>query len=69
MSKIESNKPVVMRVLRKMVADCGNQRDAAKQLGVTVSLLNRTLTEADEPPPKILAALGYERITFYRKVK
>lgn len=67
MAKTETNKPVVLRALRRLVAECGSQRAAAQRLGVAVSLLNRTLTGADEPTPRLLAALGFQRITYYQR--
>lgn len=47
--------------LRKIVAHHGGYRDAARSLGVAFSCVNRVLNEVDDPPPKLLKALGLRR--------
>lgn len=51
--------------LRRAVAFHGSQMATAKALGVAVSLVNRVLTETDDPPPKLLKALGLRREVRY----
>lgn len=51
--------------LRRVVQAHGSQRAAARALGVALSLVNRTLSGEDDPPPKLLTALGLRRVVRY----
>lgn len=55
----------VIALLTARVATSGNQREAAKALGVSHALIGRVLRNEMAPPPKLLAALGLRREVRY----
>lgn len=62
--RLLTDEQVLVR-LRRVVAFHGSQMAAARSLGVALSLVNRTLTGTDDPPPKLLKALGLRREVRY----
>lgn len=60
---------VFLNKLRATVTNTGGQRQAAANLGVSAALVNSVLNGHLKPPLKLLAAMGYERVTVYRKAK
>lgn len=57
-------KPIT--ALKKLVKD-KSQRQVAKDLGLTEGHISHILTGKRQPGPKLLKALGIERITGYRR--
>ena len=51
------------------VLKSASQKAAAAALGISPQYLNDILRCRREPGKKVLAALGYERLVFYRKYK
>jgi transcriptional regulator with XRE-family HTH domain len=45
----------------------GSQRAVATELRVNQATINEVLNGKREPPPKLLAALGLERVVTYRE--
>jgi transcriptional regulator with XRE-family HTH domain len=55
--------------LKDMAESAGSQLALAKQLGISTSYLSDVLNGRQEPSKALLVPLGFERVTFYRKVK
>ena len=51
--------------LMVLVARVGSQVKLARQLSISATVVNDTLTRRFPPPPKLLAALGFTRIIMY----
>lgn len=47
----------------------GTQKDIAARLGVSATYLGEVLRGIKEPGPKILAAMGLERVVTYQRKK
>lgn len=63
------NEDAVLRRLQARVDDSGSIRRAALGLGVSYSLVAYVLSRQKAPPPKLLKALGLERVKVsYREV-
>lgn len=58
----------IRRILAAIVRVEHSQKAAAKRLGVSAQHLNDVLNVRRALSPKILCALGYERVVCYRKV-
>ena len=57
----------VLTTLRQMIREAGSQKQVAQFLKITPGYLNDILQGYRQPGPKVLAALGFERTTVYRK--
>lgn len=55
--------------LRRAVGEAGGMRAYTRLTGVNVATVSLVLSRKEDPSPKLLAALGYEKITTYKKVK
>lgn len=55
--------------LRQLVARYGSQTAAADVLGVGLTTLSDVLRERDDPPPRLLTALGLRREVRYTEVR
>lgn len=55
--------------IRIVVAGAGNQKAAAKRLGVSEQYLCDVLKGRREPGKKLLNALGYRRVVVYESVR
>lgn len=56
-------------ILARTVAKYGTQAAAADALGVSPAYLSDLMQGKREPGPKVLHALGLEKVTTYRKAK
>lgn len=59
----------VRDLLRARARALGSQTALAKQLDVSIALINQIISGRAEPAKKICHALGIERVVTYRKVK
>ena len=55
-------------LIRVAVKAAGSQRALARQWSVAPAYITDLLHGLRDPGPKILDALGYERVVFYQKV-
>ena len=56
-----------VRMIKGMVTDAGSYRAFAETYGVELSTISLVLAGKQDPPPKLLTALGYERVTTYKR--
>ncbi len=57
----------LIELIRAAAKGAGSQRALARQWDVTPSYITDLLYGLRDPGPKILEALGYERLVFYQK--
>ncbi len=57
----------VLSLLRRALSRAGTERKLAVELGVSQTTINLVLNGKREPEPKLLAALGLERVVTYRE--
>ncbi len=57
----------LIELIRLAITVAGNQRKLAHQWDVSPSYITDLLGGMRDPGPKILDALGYERVVLYRK--
>lgn len=62
----ELTKKQALLLLRNKVIDYGTQKLAAEALGVSQTIICHTLQGRSEIQPKLLDALGLERVVTYR---
>lgn len=55
----------VIFLLRKRIAEVGNQKIYAERIGASSTYVSDVLKKKREPGEKILEALGLEKITVY----
>ena len=60
---------IIIKRLLALVEKYGSQKAAAEHLGVSPQYLHDILAGLREPGPKILSALGYERVIRYQKTE
>ncbi len=60
------DKKQALAVIRKEMGKTG-QNEFARELGVSPAILSTSLTDYREPSPKLLEAVGLERVTAYRR--
>lgn len=65
MSKKWATPEALLEVIAACVKAAGEQRLAAKQLGVSPQYLCDVLKRRREPGSKLLKALGYRRVVIY----
>ena len=61
------NTDTVIARLRQRIKSAGSLRKAASEMGVSASLLSYIMTRRCEPTPKVLEAMGIDRVTMYRE--
>ena len=68
LSDLVDQREMVVR-LNRLVDQCANQKEAARFWEVSESYLSDVLSGWRQPGAKICKAVGYERVTMYRKVE
>jgi hypothetical protein len=58
----------LIELIRAAAQAAGSQRALARQWNVSPAYITDLLRDLRDPGPKILEALGYERVVLYRKV-
>lgn len=62
------NKEELMALLREKIAEAGDQRKLAAQLGVSQPHLSEILNGHKEPAEKLLTALGLRRVVMFERI-
>ena len=55
--------------LRTAIKQSGDQKKFCQQHGLSESILSDTLNARRDPGPALLKALGYEKISMYRRLQ
>ena len=58
----------VMRMLKKLIAASGSQKNWAEANGISAAYVSDVLKRRADPGPLLLKVLGLERVVSYRKV-
>lgn len=59
----------LVALIRAAVKEAGSQRALARQWSVAPAYVTDLLRGLRDPGPKILEAMGYERVVLYRKLE
>lgn len=59
----------LLGILRARVTEATSKASAATALGISRQYIGEVLAGKWLPGPKLLARLGYEKVTMYRRVK
>lgn len=57
----------VLELIRREVKACGTQQAFAVKVGITQGYVNDILRRKREPGPKVLEALGLEKVVVYKE--